>query len=90
MLANGANISATDTKNWTALHLALAQNGIWLSSNRIDASIFHSIYSLGHEKVVKILLENGTDINAEEMDKWTPLHLAAQTGERIKYIQESR
>ena len=33
-----------------------------------------------HLELIKILLEHGAMINAEDDDRWTPLHLACQLG----------
>ena len=34
----------------------------------------------GHVDVVKVLLQNGADVNAVDERKWTALHFAAQSG----------
>lgn len=34
----------------------------------------------GHTEVAKILIEKGTNVNAEDLDKWTPLHTAVKYG----------
>lgn len=35
---------------------------------------------LGHEKIADLLLKNGANINVENVDKETPLHVAASEG----------
>ena len=37
-------------------------------------------FNSGKEKVVRVLLRNGADVNSRERDEWTPLHLVAQNG----------
>lgn len=34
----------------------------------------------GHANLVKLIIENGGNVNAEDQDKKTPLHLAASGG----------
>ncbi|KAL8734987.1 MAG: hypothetical protein Q9166_001112 [cf. Caloplaca sp. 2 TL-2023] len=58
---NKANISATNHRAKTALHLAVENK-----SNRIP--------------LVRLLLENGADVNATSDGGWTPLHNAAEKG----------
>jgi ankyrin repeat protein len=33
-----------------------------------------------HLEVIRILLEYGAEINCQDEDRWTPLHLACQLG----------
>lgn len=53
----------------------------------IHQTICSLFLSLGYENVVEILIQNGADINAEEIDKWTPLHLAVQIGNSYNMIK---
>lgn len=39
-----------------------------------------TLFNSGKEKVVRVLLRNGADVNSRERDDWTPLHLVAQNG----------
>ena len=34
----------------------------------------------GHVDVVKVLIQNGADVNAVAVNKWTALHFAAENG----------
>jgi len=40
----------------------------------------HFAVGKGHEAVVKMLLQNGAEVNIANEDLWTPLHLAATEG----------
>lgn len=42
---------------------------------------FDFLFRLGHENLIEILLKSGANINAQDLDKRTPLHLAAKEGE---------
>jgi ankyrin repeat protein len=33
-----------------------------------------------HLEMIRLLLENGAQINSQDDDRWTPLHLACQLG----------
>ena len=43
-------------------------------------SFLNTIHLTGHVKIVKTLIENGADIDAESVNKTTPLHMAAIFG----------
>lgn len=66
-LNNGANVNAK-YNNWSLLHYA--------------CSMIEQIHcgTDEHLELIKILLEHGAMINAEDDDRWTPLHLACQLG----------
>jgi ankyrin repeat protein len=40
------------------------------------------IYFSGEWDIAKLLIIRGADVDAETEDKWTPLHFAAQKGQR--------
>ena len=40
----------------------------------------HSRSLQGYADVVKVLIENGADMNAVQKDKWSALHFVAQNG----------
>jgi ankyrin repeat protein len=50
------------------------------SHNQLKAAPVQSATAAGHEKIVKMLLENGADPNVREQCGYTPLHAAAQNG----------
>lgn len=37
-------------------------------------------FSAGHENIVKMLVENGSDVNACDQNENSPLHMAAEAG----------
>jgi ankyrin repeat protein len=66
-LENGANAN-TKYNNWSLLHYA--------------CSMIDQVYSGTdqHLELIRILLEHGAEINSQDEDRWTPLHLACQLG----------
>lgn len=48
-----------------------------IAVDRIDIFI-DFVYHLGHENLVELLLRKGSNINAEDENKQTPLHLAVE------------
>lgn len=53
-----------------------------VSSKNISGpdSLIQFMCILDHEKIVRILIENGAEINANDIAQWTPLHTAAYRG----------
>jgi len=66
-IENGANVNIK-YNNWSLLHYACSM---------IDQAHFGSEQ---HLEMIRILLENGAEINTLDEDRWTPLHLACQQG----------
>jgi ankyrin repeat protein len=64
---NGANVNIK-YNNWSLLHYACSM---------IDQAHFGTEQ---HLEMIRILLENGAEINTLDEDRWTPLHLACQQG----------
>jgi ankyrin repeat protein len=66
-LENGTNPN-TKFNNWSLLHYA--------------CSLIDPVYSGTdqHLELIKLLLEYGAEINSNDEDRWTPLHLACQLG----------
>lgn len=70
LVANGANVSAKDDSGWTALHYA-AGSPIQYPEDRA-------------ERIIKLLVERGADINAKSQERTSPLDEAkdaAATGD---------
>lgn len=56
-------------------------------------SICRTVFDSGHQSLAEVLLRNGANINAENSDKRTPLHLAVSQGKRyfkVKIVLESK
>lgn len=62
-----------------SLRLALCSDSR-LFVHELDVWTLFSIRSQGHEKVVKILIENQAEVNAMGKDRETPLHIAVGNG----------
>ena len=66
-IESGANVNIK-YNNWSLLHYACSM---------IDQAHFGSEQ---HLEMIRVLLENGAEINTLDEDRWTPLHLACQQG----------
>ncbi len=44
------------------------------------ASLLHVAAEFSHTEVVRFLIDSGADVNAKNLNGWTPLHLAARNG----------
>ncbi|GFS01784.1 protein phosphatase 1 regulatory subunit 12A [Elysia marginata] len=61
----------------------------WMSEQTVEevrhpktgATALHVAAAKGYMKVMSLLLEAGVDVNAEDLDGWTPLHAAAHWGQ---------
>ncbi|KAL0634675.1 KN motif [Maublancomyces gigas] len=71
LLRMGANIEATDTRGWTALHLVSGEDGsTWL----------HLVAGDSRVEIVRALLAKGAKTQAVNTSGATPLHVAARRG----------
>lgn len=66
-LQNGANVNAK-YNNWSLLHYACSM------TEQAHCGTDE------HLELIRVLLENGAQINSKDDDRWTPLHLACQLG----------
>jgi ankyrin repeat protein len=67
LLATGIDVN-TKYNDWSLLHYACSM---------IEKKHYDSDQQL---EMIRILLENGANINSQDEDRWTPLHLACQSG----------
>lgn len=84
LIKNGADVNIKDNEMESALSLAAAAGNkkFLLKTNWNYDNGNNSMYSLGHEKVVKKLIKAGADINLEiKFRRRTPLIIAAINGE---------
>lgn len=65
-LGSGANASCK-YNNWSLLHYAMYVDQACCGTDQ-------------HLEMIAILLDNGAQINSQDEDRWTPLHLACQMG----------
>eukprot|EP00794_Sanderia_malayensis_P012945 gene12945-14277_t len=60
----------------------------WVNSNQVDeqynfqgASALHVAAAKGYHKVIKLLIQAGSEVNSRDADGWTPLHAAVHWGQ---------
>lgn len=66
---------ALNTRCFTGLLFTVISYNIFGSN-----SLIQFMCILDHEKIVRFLIENGAEINANDIAEWTPLHTAAYRG----------
>ena len=66
----------------------LMQGGNPDSTNEDGLTALHQCCIDDSESMMKLLLEFGANVNAEDSEKWTPLHAAATCGHLhlVKYL----
>lgn len=47
-----------------------------------------TIFLLGFDSVVKLLIENGADVNIKDLNGWFPIFYASSTGKRVNLSLE--
>lgn len=92
LLQYGANIDAEDTEKKTPLYLATflgifslkfmawTKNQLCIYFAQIISS--NCLFNLGEEQIAKELLRYGANVDAEDIDKNTPLHSASSLGRK--------
>lgn len=86
LLENGAKTTSTDRDGRTPVHNACMNGEYWsLTASRVkgrqrnvDLERRYALGKASHKVVVKLLLENGVDINAQDKTGRTALHYAAE------------
>jgi len=51
------------------------------SRNSLGVMPLHSALSSGHREIVRLLVDNGAEVNVARAEGWTPLHYTAQAGD---------
>lgn len=86
LIENGADVNAGNSRRWTPLHVA-SKNGIsstitldyWFNIIINNGFSFISMgLHQGHITIVRLLIENGANVDATTNLGWTPLHLASR------------
>lgn len=78
LIQNGTNVDAENEEKWTPLDLAARfgdYSNLKLCTRLINVDWM--IY-LGREKIAELLVQKGANINSEDFQKATPLHIAAR------------
>jgi len=91
----GANLTRVDRNDKTIMHLAALNNRAEVillllrakggedlvnTNDQYDSTPLHEACAEGHLESVRVLLDNGADIDNKNEDEQTPFHLAAAAG----------
>ncbi|MDD2898325.1 MAG: ankyrin repeat domain-containing protein [Desulfuromonadaceae bacterium] len=78
LISKGANVNAKSNSGWTPLHKAIERYAYPPDSGRSPPPSANELASM--MEIVKLLIANGADVNAESSDGETPLIFAAAAG----------
>ncbi len=67
LIENGVNVNVK-YNNWSLLHYACSM---------FDQKNYGSDE---HLEIIRLLIDSGVQVNSQDEDRWTPLHLACQSG----------
>lgn len=78
----GAKVDAETSSKRSAIYSAVSagKSFSYLHCNDFRFIRFFPNIFAGHEKVVRALIEHGATVNVEDINKVTPLHVAAYRG----------
>ena len=76
LLDHGARADAEDNEDETPLH-HLVRGGYEICALRLDFELWENNYQTDALRISQCLLERGANVNAQNKDKETPLHLAS-------------
>jgi ankyrin repeat protein len=94
LIANGANLNATNSKGWTALMVAVRDGSpavvIFLLGHGADVNHLSPDHwtalaeaaQSGHVEILRLLLAHGADTEARSSHDWTPLMHACYRGDK--------
>ena len=74
LLARGAQVNSKDSAGNTPLHIATADDALEAKANHIPGG--SCCHREGPNVVVRLLVENGADINSENNEGFTPLRIS--------------
>lgn len=81
LIEKEANVVDAEQKNkWTPLHLATEYGNLLNFHFKIKQLSNLFVQISGQTEIAKMLIEKESNINAEDANKYTPLHMAAERG----------
>ena len=88
LFVKGLNVNLTNRKNETALHLAVKYlpKIVEKEKKKAECDDKYNGYSTGAMSIFEILCDNSVDINVQDQNGLTPLHLAVKL-KKVKMIK---
>lgn len=97
LIKSGANVNALDQNMMSPLHFAaIAEKGDHSNYNIRNIFNFYSLLSADEDRISDLLIKSDADVNVQNVDGFTPLHLASTKGSshavynEIKCIQRNQ